>query len=302
MTWQEKLPQPARSQRASCAGPRQSTDGELVAFDAFGRVWLQALAAGKPAGQPRRLTRRRARRCRAREYGRPSRRTAVDRLRHLERPDGGHVWKAPLRRRRAASSLTRRPGHYANPAWSRRATGLAVMRGSGLEFRGRQPEEESFFEIHWLDAGGGDTHYVTTVTPPDRRSCSIRRRSGTRTAHVCYFREAIEPKKPTDDPKNDLVSVRLDGTDKKRASSACRCVAELVPSPDERWVAFTSRDNVYVAALPAGPDQGAGRRPRSKEGRCRSGASRDDAGRTSAGPTAARRSPGRWARPSTGCR
>ena len=56
-------------------------------------------------------------------------------------------------------------------------------------------------------------------------------------------------KKPTDDPKTDLVSVRLDGTDKKR-HLRLPAIGELVPSPDNRWVAFTSRDNVYVTPLP----------------------------------------------------
>ena len=30
-----------------------------------------------------------------------------------------------------------------------------------------------------------------------------------------------------------------------------RTISDVVPSPDEQWVAFTSRDNVYVTALPA---------------------------------------------------
>ncbi|HEY0409865.1 MAG TPA: amidohydrolase, partial [Candidatus Dormibacteraeota bacterium] len=34
----------------------QSADGRFLAFDAFGRVWLQPLAGGRPAGPPRRLT------------------------------------------------------------------------------------------------------------------------------------------------------------------------------------------------------------------------------------------------------
>ncbi|HKO56652.1 MAG TPA: amidohydrolase family protein, partial [Thermoanaerobaculia bacterium] len=59
----------------------------------------------------------------------------------------------------------------------------------------------------------------------------------------------IEQEKPTDDPKNELISIRPDGTDKKRLLRF-PAIGDLVPSPDEQWVAFTSRDNVYVAALP----------------------------------------------------
>ena len=64
----------------------------------------------------------------------------------------------------APQQLTRRAGHYANPAWSPNGDRLALVQGSGLEFRGQQPEDENFFEIRWLDAGGGETQPVTTVT------------------------------------------------------------------------------------------------------------------------------------------
>ena len=64
-----------------------------------------------------------------------------------------------------------------------------------------------------------------------------------------YFRDPVEPEKPTDPPKNLLVSVRLDGTDKKKHLQF-PAVGDVVPSPDGQWVVFTSRDNVYVTALP----------------------------------------------------
>ena len=83
----------------------------------------------------------------------------MDRVRHLERHRGWPNLEAPFRPRRSrrAVRLTRAPGHYANPSWSPKGDRLALIRGSGLEFRGQQPEEENFFEIHWIDAAGGDT-------------------------------------------------------------------------------------------------------------------------------------------------
>ena len=45
------------------------------------------------------------------------------------------------------------------------------------------------------------------------------------------------------------MAVRLDGTDTRRLLRF-PAVADIVPSPDGTWVAFTSRDNVYVTALP----------------------------------------------------
>ncbi len=165
--------------------------------------------------------------------------------------EGGAVWKATVAAGATASApvrLTLRPGHYANPAWSPQGDRLVVIRGSGLELRGQQPEEEEFFEIHWLDAAGGETHYVTSVKLADTLKFhpqAFWNANGTRI----YFREPVKPEKPTDPPKNVLVSVRLDGTDKKKHLQF-PAVGDVVPSPDEQWVAFTSRDNVYVTALP----------------------------------------------------
>jgi hypothetical protein len=46
-----------------------------------------------------------------------------------------------------------------------------------------------------------------------------------------------------------LVSVRLDGTERREVATV-EDAAEMVPSPDGRWLAFTLREEVYVAALP----------------------------------------------------
>jgi Tol biopolymer transport system component/imidazolonepropionase-like amidohydrolase len=246
VTWQEKLPAgPVEARILRWAS--ESNDGRHIAFDAFGRVFVQDLADGKPSGPPRRLN--------ADGPSLPSREYAP-----AFSPDGrwiayvtwsdkegGHVWKAAADGG-APQRLTRVAGHYANPSWSAQGDRLAVIRGSGLEFRGRQPEEESVFEIHWLDAAGGDTHYVTTVQPPNGRNFHPQAFWGPDGARL-FFQEPVPQKKPTDDPKNDLVSVRLDGTDKKRYLRLPPA-SEVVPSPDARWVAFTSRDNAYVAAVP----------------------------------------------------
>lgn len=227
--------------------PNQSPDGKWIVFDAFGRVYLQELQAGKPVGAPRRLTSDAAS-LPAREHA-PAFSPDGSSIAYVTWSDreGGHVWKSPLAG--PPQRLTRSAGHYANPTWSPSGDRLAVIRGSGLEFRGRQPEEESAFEIRWLDAGGGDTHLVTSVKPPNGHTFhpqAFWSPDGTRL----LYRQPVEQKKPTDDPKNDLVSVRLDGTDKK-AHLRVPAVSELVPSPDGRHVVFVSRDNVYLAPFPA---------------------------------------------------
>ena len=63
------------------------------------------------------------------------------------------------------------------------------------------------------------------------------------------YGRSLELKSPDDDPKVDLVSTRLDGTDKKTLLRLPP-VDDLVPSPDGRWLAFTVRDQTYVTAVP----------------------------------------------------
>ena len=66
------------------------------------------------------------------------------------------------------------------PEWSPDGQRLVLIQGSGLEFRGRQPEEEQLFQIRWMPASGGDTQFVTTVkiavvAPIPRAAVSTKR-------------------------------------------------------------------------------------------------------------------------------
>jgi Tol biopolymer transport system component/imidazolonepropionase-like amidohydrolase len=247
VTWQEKVesgPVKARILRWATESP----DGRWIAFEAFGHVWLQETAAGKPVGDPRRLTKDDAS-LPKREYG-PAFSPDGKWITYVSWSDavGGHVWKTAAGPGSAPVRLTKSPGHYANPAWSPKGDKIAVLRGSGLEFRGHQPEEEEFFEAGVMDASGGDLQPVLLIKLTNALHFHPQifwNAEGTRL----FFRDPVEPKKPTDDPKNDLVSVRLDGTD-RRHLMRFPAVDEIVPSPDGQWVVFTSRDNVYVTALP----------------------------------------------------
>ena len=123
-----------------------------------------------------------------------------------------------------------------------------IISGSGLEFRGRQPEEEGSFEIRWMPAEGGVTQFVSTITIPSTFRFHPEAYFSKDSARI-YYRDTLPPK-PNEEQKSELVSIRPDGSDKKR-HLRFPSVGDIVPSPDEQWVLFTSRDSVYVTALPA---------------------------------------------------
>jgi Tol biopolymer transport system component/imidazolonepropionase-like amidohydrolase len=244
VAWQEKVetgPVRARILRSAA----QTPDGKAVVFDAFGRIWMQKLANGKADGAPMRITPDDASLPR-REYAPSVSNDGWIAYVTWSDVEGGHVWKTRVGEK--PQKLTTSPGHFANPKWSPDGRKLVVIQGSGLEFRERQPEEEDLFDIRWLPATGGEPQFVTSVRIADTFRFHPQawfNRDGSRL----YYRQFLPPAKQSEDPKNELVSIRLDGTDRKTLLRF-PSIGDLVPSPDEQWVAFTSRDNVYVAALP----------------------------------------------------
>jgi Tol biopolymer transport system component/imidazolonepropionase-like amidohydrolase len=231
--------------------PTLSPDGKLLALDALGKIWVSEIADGK-AGKPRRLTKDTAR-----EYA-PEFSPDGKSIAYVTWSDAdlGHVWKiratggAPVR-------LTRTAGHYTNPAWSPKGDRIAIVAGSGAELRGQQPEFDPYFEIRWLPSeppsGGSDPVPVTAASPYDALRFHPVPAWGPEGDRI-FFEKQIPPAEPGGDAKVDLVSVRLDGTDEQhhlRFVSA----EDAVPSPDGAWVAYVSRDDVYVTAMPrAGKD------------------------------------------------
>ncbi len=234
--------------------PTLSPDGTLLAFDALGSIWLCDLKDGK-AGVPRRLTRR-AEREYAPEFS-PDGKSLVY-VTWSDR-DLGHVVKARLGGKGPAEPvrLTRSAGHYINPTWSPKGDRIAVIVGSGAELRGQQPEFEAYYEIRWLPSepgpGGADPRPIVTVLPGE----TIRYHptvawspDGERVFFVEKTPATGDGGEEGDDtPKVDLVSVRLDGTDKQHHLRFVQ-VEDAVLLPDGAWVAYVRADDVYVTAMP----------------------------------------------------
>jgi Tol biopolymer transport system component/imidazolonepropionase-like amidohydrolase len=230
-------------------GVAETPARDAIVFQALGRIWRQPLADGRPSGAPVRLTPERE--------GLPTREYAP-----AISPDGawvayvswsdrelGRVWKVRTSGGEPVQ-LTPTAAHYANPAWSADGSRLAVLRGSGLELRGRQPEEEAAFELHLLPASGGATSYVATVgVGTGQRFHPHVTFVSDEAGERLLYAEPVPGKKPTEETKTDLVSIRPDGSDRK-VHVRLPVASEVAPSPDLRWVAFNSRDAVYVAAWP----------------------------------------------------
>ena len=197
-----------------------SPDGSTLVFGSLNQLWIMGL----PAGEPRPLI----------EGGSgqyqptfsPDGRSLAFVTWHAT--DGGHVWRVPARGGEP-QRLTTHPAYYANPAWSKDAGKIVYVREDPAAARNRNTNNRGFIE--WVASTGGEPHSV--VSAPSDNVLTFTG-DGTRIT----FAE-----------NGTLVSVRLDGTE-RREIAKIEGAAEIVPSPDGRWLAFTLREEVYVAALP----------------------------------------------------
>lgn len=226
------------------AWPALSPDGRTIAFSALGRVWRYDIASREsralsPEGQ--------------RAFA-PAWSPDGKWIAYVSWKDsiGGHVMKVPAGGG-SPTRLTKSASQYLDPAWSRDGSKLAFLRGSGGALRYGDTNDERWYALQWMPARGGEAHTVLTIEPQGDAP-SVPRPAWSAAGDRLYFTDY------GDDPsgsaqKNTLVSVRLDGTD--RIEHATITNAEgLMPSPDEKWVAYRMRYAAYVSELPK-----AGREP-----------------------------------------
>jgi len=228
--------------------PTASPDGERIVFQAAGRLWLEE--PSEPA--PRRLT---PETFAPFEYapawspdGRWIAFTTVGESR------AGHLWKV------AASGgeperLTPRPGEFFNPAWSPDGQSIVLVRGSGATARGRALVATQRYELVRIAASGGETEHVADIlgAPWDFdivERMQIARPSFGPQGRV-FFTERVVPEKAEEEgeepePVSRLVSVRPDGTDRRRHLHF-PFADDVAPSPDGKHIAFQEGDNVYLA-------------------------------------------------------
>jgi len=199
-----------------------SPDGKSVVYNALGHLYIKQL----PNGEPKRLT--------------------TDQ--HFEfypsfSPDGkwvvystwldkdkGAVYKARSSGGRGLK-LTAAKGTYTEPSFSRDGRRIVFGKQGGDMLRGQAYSNEP--GVYWIPAEGGNATLIT-----DEGSSPRFNRKGDRIFLISSEGE-----------KTALISVNMTGGD-RRVHLTSDNAQQIVPSPDEQWVAFTERYNSYIATLP----------------------------------------------------
>jgi Tol biopolymer transport system component len=191
-----------------------SPDGSTLVFGSLNQLWIMDL----PEGEPRPLI----------EGGSgqyqptfsPDGQSVAFVSWHAT--DGGHVWRVPARGGEP-QRLTTHPAYYANPAWSKDASRIVYVREDPAATRNRNSNNRGFIE--WVSSTGGEPHSVVSA-PSDNQLTFTG--DGSRIT----FAE-----------NGTLVSVRLDGTERREVARVERA-AEMVPSPDGRWLSRCAKKSM----------------------------------------------------------
>ncbi|HLA68479.1 MAG TPA: amidohydrolase family protein [Bacteroidota bacterium] len=200
-----------------------SPDQKSVLYNALGKLWIRAL----PAGTPARLTKDE---------------------KNLElypsfSPDGkwivyatwnddemGALYKVQPNGRNQGK-LTPEKGTYIEASFSKDGKHIVYRKTGGDGLRGNLYSKNR--GIYWIPAEGGKPTLIT-----EEGSSPLFAKSGDR-----IFVTAGES------GKTALISVGLSG-ENRRVHLLSDNAQEIVPSPDEEWVALVERYNGYVAVFP----------------------------------------------------
>jgi imidazolonepropionase-like amidohydrolase/Tol biopolymer transport system component len=238
----------------------QSPDGKRVAFTGAGKVYLAEIGAlasppvaaaangqtaTKSSAAPRRLTT-----STRREYApaiSPDGRWIA--LVSAADSTGAQIIKMPINGGPAVE-LTPRGGQYSAITWS--------PDGDKIVYQGRRTASTqcrgcNVPELAWISANGGESHRIL-LSGGNSPSVVKTTDDGERV----YYLEAQPPAQPAaafaGPPPMGLVSVKLDGTDKRTHARITTGTGQLAivsakVSPDGKWLLLIDRDDAYVVAL-----------------------------------------------------
>jgi Tol biopolymer transport system component len=215
--------------------PSQSPDGEHLAFSALTHLYTMSI----PDGQPERLTTGESR-----EFH-PAWSPDGQWLAYVTwSTQGGHIWKIRADGQGGPQQLTRIPGYYRNPVWSpdgRRLVAVFGPRQARVERYEDSADNRGVGDkLVWIPADGGELNIIVPA------------------------RGAISPHFSDEDDRiyayadQELISVRLDGTDRRAHvkivgdawGPAPKPARDVRISPDGRFALALVNEQLYVVAMP----------------------------------------------------
>jgi len=198
-----------------------SPQGDQVVYQALGRLYVRDL----PDGAPRPLTTQRDHFELFPSYSRDGKSVVYT----TWNDDTLGTVRVVSSRGGAGRTITDRPGHYVEPAFT--PDGSAVVYRKVRGGNTRSPDWSNDPGIYRVPAAGGPSSLVTKK--------GLRPHFGAASDRVYLL--TLE-----DEDKRGLISVELDGSD-ERAHLLSEAATEFRVSPDGRWVAFVERFNAFVA-------------------------------------------------------
>ncbi len=211
-----------------------SPDGQTVAFQAVGRVWIESVGgAPLPISPSDVLGYAPA----WRGDGRAVAFTTWDDA------DGGMLWVQNVRgdhQLGAPKPLGDSADLYTNPSFSADGKRVVWAQGTGLTNRGQSGGNEPWLRIRWREGDGPihDAGHVALRGAGDRPPRPTFSADGARILVT-----------DADGDDTTLISMALDGTD-RRVLARSGYAAEIAPSPDGKWIAWKALHRAYVAAWP----------------------------------------------------
>jgi Tol biopolymer transport system component len=127
--------------------------------------------------------------------------------------------------------LTTKMGHYVEPSFSSDDKKIVYHKISGDNLRGNTYSKET--GIFWIPAEGGTGTLVT-----EEGSIPLFNKAGDRIFLIS-----------NEGDNTALISVGLNGQ-QRRVHMTSENAQEILPSPDEKWIALVERYNAYIAVFP----------------------------------------------------
>lgn len=153
---------------------------------------------------------------------------------------GGHIMKVSAKGGRS-KQITKRDGFYANPSFSRDGSKILFLAGTSKAWLAEEFSE--IRDLKWMSSKGGPQHRI--IRSPGILTRPIFNRDASRV----YFSAGLPSAKPGGPGRTAFKSVRIDGIDEK-THLIFTGPTEIVPSPDEKWILFTSYSNAFLSAFP----------------------------------------------------